>query len=216
MIVHQDDRGGRQLKRTLDHLARIDRRVVDGAGLLDLIGDHLIAFVEEDDAELLLVGERHGGPAIIEHRGPRRQRRSLLDLPAREPASRFLLTETVKVPARLNVIRKNLALASGALGVKLPTAADTFEFPVHVSPLHAREAEEVVQTVGERFTILNPGGGWPTKLWDASRYGELADTLLVREGLRSVVTYGPGERELAERVVASSRAGAATWPAAPR
>ena len=56
---------------------------------------------------------------------------------------------------------------------------------------------------------MNPGGGWPTKLWDAVRFGALADTLLVTHGLRSVVTYGPGERELAERVVASSRAGAA-------
>ena len=127
----------------------------------------------------------------------------------REPAGRFLLTETVGIPARLNVIRKNLALASGAVGVKLRTEGDSLEFPVHVSPAHEREADEVVQTVGERFTILNPGGGWPTKLWDAARFGELADSLLVRQGLRSVVTYGPGERELAERVVASSRTGAA-------
>ncbi len=132
----------------------------------------------------------------------------------REPASRFLLTETVTIPARLNVISKNLALASGALGVELPTAADSLEFPVHVSPVHAFEADSivrsVVQKIEEGFTILNPGGGWPTKLWDAARFGELADTLLVKYGLRSVVTYGPGERELAERVVASSRTGAAT------
>src|ERR671928_2121222 len=33
----------------------------------------------------------------------------------REPASRFLLTETVNVPAHAHVIRKNLALAAGAL-----------------------------------------------------------------------------------------------------
>lgn len=127
----------------------------------------------------------------------------------REPAGRLLLTETVSIPARLNVIRKNLALAAGALGVELSAASDTLEFPVHVSPTHTREADEVVRTAGERFTILNPGGGWPTKLWDAARFGELADALLVRHGLRSVVTYGPGERELAERVVAASQAGAA-------
>jgi lipopolysaccharide heptosyltransferase I len=127
----------------------------------------------------------------------------------REPAARLLLNETVRIPARLNVIRKNLALASGALGVSLPAAADSLEFPVHVSPAHVREADEVVQAVGERFTILNPGGGWPTKLWEAARFGELADALLVRHGLRSVVTYGPGERELAGRIVAASRTGAA-------
>ena len=38
----------RQLQRALDHLARIDRRVVDRAGLLHLVGDHLVALVEED------------------------------------------------------------------------------------------------------------------------------------------------------------------------
>jgi len=128
----------------------------------------------------------------------------------REPASRFLLTERVNVPARAHVIRKNLALASGALGVSLPERAEEFEFPIAVSRSHAREADEIVQQVGEKFTILNPGGGWPTKLWDAERFGALADALRFNFGLSSVVTYGPGERELAERVAASSRTGAAT------
>jgi lipopolysaccharide heptosyltransferase I len=127
----------------------------------------------------------------------------------REPASRFLLTDAVRVPARTHVIRKNLALASGALGIDLPAAADDFEFPIVVSGAHEREAEEIVQRVGRRFTILNPGGGWPTKLWDAERYGALADALWLKHGLRSVVTYGPGERETAERAAASSPTGVA-------
>jgi lipopolysaccharide heptosyltransferase I len=127
----------------------------------------------------------------------------------REPASRFLLTETVAVPAHTHVIRKNLALAAGALGVELLTDADSFEFPVAVSREHEREADEVVQAVGEKFIILNPGGGWPTKLWDAGRFGALADAVWREFGMRSVVTYGPGERELAERVEAASRSGAA-------
>ena len=128
----------------------------------------------------------------------------------REPASRFLLTKTIDIPARSHVIRKNLALASGALGVRLPTDADSFEFPVAVSREHHAEADALVQIVGRRFAILNPGGGWPTKLWDASRFGALADSLLQNFGLRSIVTHGPGELELAERVAASSRTGAAT------
>jgi lipopolysaccharide heptosyltransferase I len=127
----------------------------------------------------------------------------------REPASRLLLTQTVKVPSHVHVIRKNLALASGALGIDLTTAADEFEFPLAVKATHEREADEVVQKTGTRFAILNPGGGWPTKLWDAVRYGALADALWLDYGLRSVVTYGPGERALAERVAASSRTGAA-------
>jgi heptosyltransferase-1 len=127
----------------------------------------------------------------------------------REPASRFLLTKTVDTPARTHVIRKNLALASGALGVRLPTEADEFEFPIAVSREHEGEAADLIQHVGQRFAILNPGGGWPTKLWDAERFGALADSLSLSFGLRSIVTYGPGEQESAERVAASSRTGAA-------
>jgi lipopolysaccharide heptosyltransferase I len=127
----------------------------------------------------------------------------------REPASRFLLTETVRVPARSHVIRKNLALAAGAAGIRVPARADEFEFPVHTSPAHEREADDIARLAGQRFAILNPGGGWPTKLWEPERFGALADVLKLEHGLRSVVAYGPGERELAERAAAASRAAAA-------
>lgn len=127
----------------------------------------------------------------------------------REQASRFLLTEAVRVPSHTHVIRKNMALASGALGLGLPDDAEAFEFPVGVSRAHEHEAEAVVQRVGREFIILNPGGGWPTKLWDAARFGALADAVWREFRLRSVVTYGPGERELAESAAAASRSGAA-------
>ena len=67
MIVDQDQSGRRQFERALDHLARIDRGMVDCAGLLNLVGDELIALVEEEEAKLLLVGKRHAGPAIVDH-----------------------------------------------------------------------------------------------------------------------------------------------------
>jgi heptosyltransferase I len=127
----------------------------------------------------------------------------------REPASRFLLTETVNVPTRINVIRKNLALAAGALRIGVPSDGDEFEFPLGVLPEHEREAAEAAARVDENYAILNVGGGWPTKLWSTERYGALADALLTEHNLRSFVTYGPGERELAESVVGASRTQAA-------
>jgi hypothetical protein len=60
----------------LDHLARIDRRVVDGAGLLHFVGDERIALVEKQHAELLAIGEALGAAAIVEHVRPRRQHRA--------------------------------------------------------------------------------------------------------------------------------------------
>jgi hypothetical protein len=52
VIVHQEDRGRRQFQRPLDHFARIDRRVIDRANLLHLVGYQLIALVEKQDAKL--------------------------------------------------------------------------------------------------------------------------------------------------------------------
>ncbi|HEV2764931.1 MAG TPA: lipopolysaccharide heptosyltransferase I [Pyrinomonadaceae bacterium] len=127
----------------------------------------------------------------------------------REPAARFLLTDTVRTPARAHVIRKNLALAAGGLGISMPDRAEEFEFPVSTDAGHAREADELAERAGGPFAVLNPGGGWLTKLWEPARFGRLADVLHERHGLRTLVTYGPGERELAESAARASRARAA-------
>jgi heptosyltransferase-1 len=123
----------------------------------------------------------------------------------REPASRFLLSKTVHIPPRTHVIHKNLLLASGALGIKVPGRAEELRFPIATGAEHEREAEEAAEGLEAGYAILNPGGGWATKLWSAERFGALADELWTRQGLRSLITYGPGELELAERVVASGR-----------
>ncbi|MBA3321953.1 MAG: lipopolysaccharide heptosyltransferase I [Pyrinomonadaceae bacterium] len=127
----------------------------------------------------------------------------------REPASRFLLTKTFPVLPRAHVIRKNLSLASAALGIHVPEDASEFEFPLSVSRECEREADRAARAAGGRFAILNPGGGWPTKLWSAERFGALADKLWRSFQLRSLVTFGPGEQELAETVVRHSQEGGA-------
>ncbi|MDT7542737.1 MAG: heptosyltransferase [Acidobacteriota bacterium] len=127
----------------------------------------------------------------------------------REPASRFLLSETFKVPQGTHVIRKNLALVSVALDIDVPVDANEFEFPLATKPEHVREAQEAAREARAPYAILNPGGNWATKLWDAQRYGQLADELWTRHALRSLVTYGPGETELAARVADASRLDAA-------
>ncbi|HXE91907.1 MAG TPA: glycosyltransferase family 9 protein [Terriglobales bacterium] len=54
------------------------------------------------------------------------------------------------------------------------------------------------------FALLNPGAGWGAKLWPAERYGEVARAL-AQAGLYSLVNAGPGEEELAQKVVTASR-----------
>lgn len=123
----------------------------------------------------------------------------------REPASRIFLTDSVKIPRQTHVIRKNLLLARMALGLE---ASDTpLEFPICVSPADREEAAAIIDRVGPRFAILNPAGGWVTKLWDARNFGQLADRLWTEFRLPSVIVSGPNEDELARLAFESAAAG---------
>jgi len=118
----------------------------------------------------------------------------------REPLSALLAHETVPVPAgAVHVIDKNLSLLRG-LGLE---AAGRREFPL--PPLPAALLDTRARA------ILNPGGGWTSKLWPAESYGALARTLRER-GLAPLVTWGPGERALADRVAAASGGAAEVAP----
>jgi lipopolysaccharide heptosyltransferase I len=127
----------------------------------------------------------------------------------REPVSRIFLSRSIPVSKNLNVIRKNLALVQGALGIAVPEDMREIEFPIATLPEHKAEAQSVAVDTGGPYAILNPGGGWPTKLWSAERFGRLADELWSHHGLKSLITYGPGEEELSHRVLTSSLSGKA-------
>ena len=127
----------------------------------------------------------------------------------REPPSRFLLSRHVNVPRRTHVIKKGLELVRGALNIPVPDDPNDFEFPLAINPAHEHEACEAASSTEGNYAILNPGGGWPTKLWSVERFGALADALWEQRGLHSLVAHGPGEAELAEKVVESSKLGKA-------
>jgi len=124
----------------------------------------------------------------------------------REPASALLLSKTIAVPKQTHVIRKSLLLLEGALGVPVP---EEFLFPIATTASDEAEAQEAAETAGGKYAILNPGGGWPTKLWSVERFGKLADLLWSNYEISSLITYGPGEEALAEAVRQSSESGKA-------
>ena len=70
VIVDQDDGRCPELQRTLDDLTRINRRMVDSPLLLKIVGNQPVLLVEEEDAELLDVFERHLRPAIVDQCRP--------------------------------------------------------------------------------------------------------------------------------------------------
>lgn len=118
----------------------------------------------------------------------------------REPGSAVLLGRTLARTGSGHVIDKNLSLLRG-IGIE---AVGLREFPL---PYRADAVARVDAGLAERgataFAILNPGGGWSSKLWPAERFGELARGLRAR-GLACLVSHGPGEEALADRVVAAS------------
>jgi ADP-heptose:LPS heptosyltransferase len=128
----------------------------------------------------------------------------------REPLARFAYTETHDPGGGglfdrhdgRHVVRINLSLLQ-RLGVE----SAAVEFPIE--RVASSVADAVRARAGGRYALLNPGAAWPNKRWPPERLGSLAARLSERRGLRSVVVWGPGERTLAETVVARSN-GAAT------
>ncbi len=123
----------------------------------------------------------------------------------REPLSSLLIREGAS-PTReaVHVIDKNLALLR-AIGID--------EVGLREFPLPASEAEAATVRMGLKslglggFVILNPGGGWASKLWPPEGFGTVARALRER-GLDPLVTWGPGEQGLADRVVRASEGAA--------
>jgi lipopolysaccharide heptosyltransferase I len=123
----------------------------------------------------------------------------------REPAARFLYSETVPIPPQTHVINKNITLAESALGID--RGSGPLEFPIFTNDEHAAEADLIAERAGGKFAILNPAGGWVTKLWPAENYGKLADMIYAKLGLTSVVAVGPGDDLLADTVLQNSTGG---------
>ncbi len=124
----------------------------------------------------------------------------------REPAASFMMNELVEVDDRQHIIRKHLQLVAH-LGVPFPAR---YEFPIALDAAdHAFAAAQLEWAQGA-CAILNPGGGWPTKLWSPAGFGEIADRLWQEYGIHSFITCGPGEEALADEVVAASGSGHAT------
>jgi heptosyltransferase-1 len=125
----------------------------------------------------------------------------------REPASRMFLTNTVDLEPLTHVVQRNIALATESLGLENRT--NGFEFPISTGVEHRSEADVIVKKAGPDFVLLNPAGGWVTKLWHVEKYGELADMIWEKLGLTSVVAIGPDEDILGETVINNSRSGRA-------
>jgi heptosyltransferase I len=101
-----------------------------------------------------------------------------------------------------HVVEQALALAAAV--VPSAMVESQVEFPLDA------DAESKIASLTadvKDFVILNPGAGWGAKRWPTERYGQVAKEL-AKDGLCSLVNYGPGEEELAAAVEAAGEGGA--------
>lgn len=138
--------------------------------------------------------------AIIAWLSGARRRIGLGDPWGRE-LSRWLNTELVDTSAEHAVDR--------TLQLLLPLGIDPSEvrFQVPEHPEDGAAAEEMIRRGGLEggFAIINPGAGWPSKLWPTDRYAAVAEHLGRAWGLPTAVVWaGQKERTLAEQVVVAS------------
>lgn len=110
----------------------------------------------------------------------------------REPSSALWLSETVAA-AGVHAVERALAVAA-------PLGADPGA--VDFAPGALACGRERVPP-GD-YLFLHPGAAWGNKRYPAERWGRVAERLGAALGLPVRVGAGPGERELADRVVAAS------------
>jgi lipopolysaccharide heptosyltransferase I len=120
---------------------------------------------------------------------------------SREPLSTVFTNERVSfLTSPIHVIDKNLSLLK-AVGIK----ASRREFPIRVPVELDQQTVRSLDSMGlSDFVAMNPGGGWPTKLWSPERFGKLAAEIGQKWGFRTLVFWGPGEDSLAQRVEGAS------------
>ena len=87
------------------------------------------------------------------------------------------------------------------LGIEAP--AVHFDLPEFAADTRAVESYLRQRGLwGRRFAVLNPGAGWPSKIWPAVRYAALARHLGQVHRVPTVAVWGMAdERPLAERIV---------------
>lgn len=133
--------------------------------------------------------------------------------PRENAASMFYTRKIVLNTNGAHVLEQALALAETVISHGIATTEDSsipgaaaraeqiqIDFPVDP------DAEKKTTTLvgdGSDFVILNPGAGWGAKMWPAERYGQVAKDL-AKDGLHSLINYGPREEELAAAVEAAS------------
>lgn len=125
--------------------------------------------------------------------------------------SPWLNNELVE-PRGVHVIDRNLELLR-PLGIERPTVEFRLANSAATDAAVCYWLRGLHLPCGE-FAVLNPGAGWPSKLWPVERFAAVAKHLGQVCGVRSLVVWaGPAERALANAIISGSSGYAQLAPA---
>jgi lipopolysaccharide heptosyltransferase I len=131
--------------------------------------------------------------------------------PYTKEKAHWLATDRVTVPLGGQLkVERNLALL-GPLGVDTSGARPLLHVPD--ADRAAARAFRAAQPAAE-LVALHPGvsGFGAIKQWAPERFASVARSLAAARGAHCIVTWGPGERALAEQVAAASQGAASLAP----
>ncbi len=118
---------------------------------------------------------------------------------AREGLAVLFYTDCLN-PRGPHKVDHNLTLVEHVGAKQMPVR---FPLAIRAEDEACVERELAVHKLQDYF-IVNPGGGWQSKCWPAEQYGELSRKLAQELGWPGVVSIGPGEEPLAQRVVSAA------------
>ncbi len=123
--------------------------------------------------------------------------------------SRWFNTDQVQ-PRDTHVVDRNLELLR-PLGIDNPGV----RLELEVSAANSQTAARILESLNLRggFALINPGAGWPSKLWPPDRFAAVARHLGVSRGMRSLVVWAAEEEHWAQQIVAGSGGFASLAPA---
>jgi len=102
---------------------------------------------------------------------------------------------------RVRVTSTHIADQNAELSVKTGARLGAGCVQLSIPPGDATDVRNLLSEHGiTEYFVLSPGGGWRAKCWPPERFGQLAERIRSKLGLRSVINYGPGEEDLAEAV----------------
>jgi lipopolysaccharide heptosyltransferase I len=83
------------------------------------------------------------------------------------------------------------------------------EFKLTIRAEDERVAETYIsenrELVAKPIVGINAGAGFPTKIWSIERYAQLADRLVEELGFSILLTWGPGEKEMTQKIAKSMK-----------